>query len=483
MYAFSLLVIAGTVLNLCFNKAKKKALIVQTGITIFICSFVNVGYFFESELINVDYYQGAIILNFIVAVLSKRHRSVVTKSCFRYIACLLVSVVLLIVIPSTSANVTGLSVPRFEYYMTGQLPFSHPIFSKFSVFYLIIAICMAFIVDTIGQSFTREDWIQTLRIVAKLGKVLLVIVCFEIVVKYILGSNMYSSFIVGVFGEGTSTYLTLVSRGSFRMLQGLTREASHFAYGMMLLVILLFTDGKIEVRKNAVWISIAILALVLSGAFSMILSIAFLASYYLVVATYYNSNREGGLSKKAAVFALNLAIVLFLVGTAGVVLIQTNDYIASRLYEVFEVIGGLGKNGVGYYSTLSHVTSSQTRLFSLYYTFREWLKRPLFGLGLGTTFCYSNTVLTLAETGLVTAVSMWLFFINVMKKYCVNLTPCKISLALWILCNFLSGIQSRLIVAADVLIVIGCCIVLFSYDFMEVSNRTDSNNFFEGRKL
>ncbi len=462
MHAFSLLLIISTFLNFFVNKSSKKILIVQTAITIFVCSFVNVGYFIESELISVDYYQGAIILNFIVVVLCKGHRIVISKWGLFYIAGLLISVMLLILTPSTSANVTGLSNPRFEYYMTGQLAFSHPIFSKFTVFYLMISICLAYIVDAIGHSFTREDWIRTLGIVEKLGKTLLIIVCFEIITKYILRSGMYFSFIIGVFGEGTSTYLTLVSRGPFYVLQGLTREASHFAYGMMLLAIVLFTTGKIEKRKNTVWIIMTLLALVLSGAFSMLLYVAFLTAYYVVVVAYYNK-RDRISRKRAAKFILISIIAFTLIGVAGIALIRSNEYIATRMDETLEVIHGLGENDVGYYSKLHYVTSSQSRLYSLYFTFMEWIKRPLIGLGIGTTFCYSGTMLTLAETGLVTSVFMWLFFMSIMKKYC-KATPCKIFLAFWVGCNVLSGMQLRLTVAADVLIVMGCCIALFSFN-------------------
>lgn len=463
MHAFSVLLIISTFLNLFVNKSSKKILIVQTAITIFVCSFVNVGYFIESELISVDYYQGAIILNFIVVVLCKGHRIVISKWGLFYIAGLLISVMLLILTPSTSANVTGLSNPRFEYYMTGQLAFSHPVFSKFTVFYLMISICLAYIVDAIGHSFTREDWIRTLGIVEKLGKTLLIIVCFEIITKYILRSGMYFSFIVGVFGEGTSTYLTLVSRGPFYVLQGLTREASHFAYGMMLLAIVLFTTGKIEKRKNTVWIIMTLLALVLSGAFSMLLYVAFLTAYYVVVVAYYNK-RDRIPRKRAAKFILISIIAFTLIGIAGIALIRSNEYIATRMDETLEVIHGLGENDVDYYSKLHYVTSSQSRLYSLYFTFMEWIKRPLIGLGMGTTFCYSGTMLTLAETGLVTSVFMWLFFTSIMKKYCIKATPCKIFLAFWVGCNVLSGMQLRLTVAADVLIVMGCCIALFSFN-------------------
>jgi hypothetical protein len=245
------------------------------------------------------------------------------------------------------------------------------------------------------------------------------------------------------------------------MLQGLTRESSHFAYGMMLLIILLFIDQKAVEKKNTPWLVIALLALLLSGAFSMVWCVAFLAAYYLVAATYHNTNGVSVSGKRAAVLLMVAMAAFFAIGIVGITLIQSNDYLASRFSEVLDVISGITNNNVNYYATLSYVTSSQSRLFSLYYTFVEWLKRPLFGFGLGTTSSYSYTMLTLGETGLVTLVAMWRFYIRVMKKYCANIAPCAMSLALWYGCNLLSGIQSRLIVAMDVLIIMGSCIVLF----------------------
>ena len=180
--------------------------------------------------------------------------------------------------------------------------------------------------------------------------------------------------------------------------------------------------------------------------------------------TYYNKAGKKIFGKRVAFFVFCSSIIITVLGIAGMALLQSNEYIASRLLEAFDVIGGLGKNDVSYYSTLSHVTSSQTRLYSTYFTIKEWLKRPLFGLGIGTTFCYSNTVLTLAETGIVTVVSMWFFLIKYMEKHCVNIEPCRLSLLLWYGCNILSGIQSRLTVASDVLIIVGCCIALFGVE-------------------
>lgn len=464
MYAFSLVIVIGTFLNLFFNKGKRNVLIVQTAMTVFVCTFINVGYFIESDLINIDYYQGAIILNFLIAILCRNTKLTISKSCFRYMVCFFISFLLLFAVPSTTANATGLLVPRFEYYMTGQIPFSHPVFSKFSIFYLIIAVCLAFIIDTVGKLFTREDWIHTMFIIAKLGKALLIIVSIEIVLKYIFNSNFYASFIIKLFGEGTSTYLTLVSRGSFRMLQGLTREASHFAYSMMLLIILLFTTEKMSEKKNTIWIIISLIALVLSGAFSMVLCVAFLAAYYLIAITYYGKMDNKISGKKIAVVVLFSSILIVILGIVGMALIQRNEYIANRFIEVLDVISNLDKNGVDYYSTLSHVTSSQSRLYSTYFTLKEWLKRPIFGLGPGTTFCYSSTVLTLAETGLATGISMWLFLMKHMEKHCSNIMPCRLSLLLWVGSNILSGIQPRLTVAFDVLIIVGCCIALFGLE-------------------
>lgn len=461
MHVFSFFLIIVTLLNVFINIRKRDILITQTAITVFVCTFVNVGYFVESELLNVDYYQAAIILNFLVAIICQGNGLTISQSCFQYVVCLFVSLILLIIAPSTTANVTGLFVPIFEEYMTGQLPFLHPEFSKFSVFYLTLAICLAFIIDLNSRVFTKEDWIHTMAIVAKMGKGLLILVFFEILIKYVIGSNLYSYFIVSFFGEGTSTYLSLVSRGSFRMLQGLTREASHFAYGMMLLAILLYTTEKSYLKKNTGWIIFTIVTLILSGAFSMLWCIVFLIAYYLVVVTYYNKSRGKLSYKKVVNFFLCSMMIVIVFGIVVISLIQSNEYIINRLLEAFEVISNLGKNDISYYAMLPHVTSSQSRIYSTYFTVMEWLKRPLFGLGIGTTFCYSSTVLTLSEIGLATVIALWLFYMRVMQKHCINIIPCRLSLLLWFGCNILSGIQSRLTIASDVLIIMGCCISLF----------------------
>ena len=374
---------------------------------------------------------------------------------------MIISMLLLIFFPSSTARATGLSNPRFEDYMTGHYAFSNPFFSKFTVFYVVLAACLAFIVNTLRVYFSVEDWKKVLCNLAKICKALLLIICLEFIIKYLLHSQLYSDFIVMAFGRGTSTYLNLENRGIFVMMQGLTREGSHFAYSMMLMVMLLYTAGIIENRKNNIWIFISIMAMILSGALMMLICVSTLSGYWLLMMFARNENKT---KKRIAIVIMYTALLLLVAVFAVNRLMNSSGYIGTRFMDAVSVLLGVGNKNVAYYASLSHVTSNQSRLFSLYYAFTEWMKRPLFGIGIGTTFAYSSTLLTLAEAGIVTVILLLRFYINVGKRYGVKTKLALIVLMLWIGCNVFSGIQPRIIVAGDIILIMGCYIVLFGID-------------------
>lgn len=458
MHPFSFIIIIYSLLNILLIKNKKNILINQTSLTIFVCSFVNVGYFIESDILNVDYYQAVIVIEFLILLVFYNKRVILSKSFLLYISSLIFSTILLLLFPSKTANALDLSNPRFENYMTGRYAFVRPFFSKYTLFFLVLAIMLSFIINELGFCFATEDWKKTLCTVVRFGKIQMIIILLEFITKYVLRSNAYSSFIVSLFGKGTSTYLRLDNRGVFVMMQGLTREGSHFAYTMMLLVILFYTVGIIENRNNSLWIVFAFTAMVLSGALMMLISAVTLSGYYLVIVFSKKLNKT---KKRVAVVFVTVSLILLTMVLVGYRLFNSDGYIASRLTDAVRILYGIKNRNVAYFASLSHVTSNQSRLFSLVYAFREWGRRPLFGIGVGTSFAYSSTLLTLAETGIVTMIAIIRFFISVIKKYGVKIRIAELAIGIWLGCNVFSGIQSRIIVAADVMIILGCCISIF----------------------
>ena len=458
MNYFSYVIIFFSLLNILCAKSKRNILIYQTSLTLFVCSFVDVGYFIESDIINVDYYQAVIVIQFIMSLFIDNKKVKLSKSFLLYISSLIISTLLLLVFPSKTANAMDLSNPRFENYMTGHFAFVRPFFSKYTVFFLILALCLSFIINKLRCYFSIEEWGKVLCVIAKLGKFQMIIVFIEFFIKYIMRSNAYSSFIITFFGRGTSTYLTLENRGIFVMMQGLTREGSHFAYAMMLLVIIFYTTGIIEKKNNSLWIALAIVAMVLSGALMMLVCSVTLCGYYLIIAFSKELNKT---KKRVAVVVMTVSLVLFAMVLIGHKLFTSDGYLASRLADAVGIFMGVGNKNVAYYATLSHVTSNQSRLFSLVYAIREWIKRPLWGIGIGTTFAYSSTLLTLAETGIVTMLAIVNFYLDVIRKYGVDKKMAQLVIGLWLVCNAFSGIQSRLIVAADVMVILGSCIAAF----------------------
>lgn len=460
MGVFSILLVLITLLNLVLNKRIKNIIVVQTAITIIVTCFINAGYFFASDIINIDQYQGAFILEFLVIIIclgARKRKISFSKPFLYYLAALFASFFLLIVFPSNTVNVTGAG-HRFEYYMAGVEPWSHPTFSKFAIFFFALGLLLAFYYLVVFELYSYDDWKKTVRIISKFGKFLGCIIIIEILIKYVMHSELYNELMRIMFGTGTSMVSGIKERGSFIVLQGMTREASHFVVSSIFLIICFFTDMKISEsksikRSNKVWIMLFIIFIMMSGGFSMVAAIMVLGLFYL---TYVMKSGDSKVSVKRLYTLLFLIFAL----VVGLYLVLSNEYLNSRLTEVFDLIGTFGSKTEAYLGSKAYLTSSETRLYSTYYTFFQWLKRPLFGFGEGTTECYSSMT-TLAEIGLIGVVTMIAFFLSSVNKYDVKRNDLLHFLLIYIALSLLVSVNVRMYLNVEPIIVIACFISLF----------------------
>lgn len=91
--------------------------------------------------------------------------------------------------------------------------------------------------------------------------------------KYILKIDIFNKACNWLFGISTSTVTLLKERGSGYVLQGCTKEGSHYVYAIMLMIIMLWATYELT-HKGLRWIIISIILMVVSMSFSSILYIA-----------------------------------------------------------------------------------------------------------------------------------------------------------------------------------------------------------------
>lgn len=464
MNIFSCLLVAAFAYNLVKKKSAITKLIDQTAITVYIYLFVNAGFFFTSDLINIDYWQGALLLEFVLVLLLFRERHF-TKRLMIYIGCLLASVILLLVIPSRQAKVVGDS-GLYQYYMVGAAEYERPEFSKFTFFYLVLAVIQAYVFVVISRRVTTENIMCLIKKLSGLIKVSIVIWIVEFFTKNVMSSSIYNDALTFFFGEGTSMLDTLQLRGEYYSLQGFVREPSQFAYVLAYGIIVLYTEQIInEKRKNTIWILIMALFIFTSGAFSSLLSIAFLFVLYLLYKVYITGKKGSNIYKTILLFALAIVVCFFSVSFIST-LSRKDGYMSIRLNETFDVLKNILKLDMSYFNRFPALGSSVVRIYSVIHSLSNWILRPIFGLGIATTFCHGSTALTLAEVGVSGVWSYLALYFSFSLKDKRYRTVNRFVILSWIVINLLAGCGTRYIVMID-----GCLLLMCFWVVEQLKNK------------
>lgn len=458
VHLFSIIMILFFLYNITRKASINNKYITQTAFTVFIYIFVNRGYFIESDALNVDNWQGALLLEFFMILLI--HKGVrVSKRLLEYLAALMTSTALLIIIPASHARTVG-AAGAYEQFMSGQYSYMVPTFSKLTVFFLVLAIIHAYVIEQIAKKFNYNDYGMLFSKLSNYIHLLAFVGLIELVVKNIFHSNLYNSVMVFVFGEGTSTYNSLVLRGSGFMLTGFNRECSHFAYAMVIGIVILFTNYiRCKKKNELVWILICAILISFSGAFTIIPAFGFLGCLWIIYLLYKDRKAARKFIKGVCIVALVLLLGAIL--STDISRISSEGYIVSRLNEALNTIGIIFTSSDSYYSLLPMISSSTTRIYSIIDTFKQFFYRPIFGLGIATTYCHGPSISTLVEIGVVGFYCM----LNVyFKKFLSDFNTRKISVLLivvWILSNTIMGSSTRLYVSMDGFIIIasGCYIL------------------------
>ncbi len=443
----------------CFSKKElKQRLLNQTALTIYVYLYVNVGYFVNSNIINIDYWQGALLLEFFLCILLTREHKVTRKFLF-YVVCLLIGTLNLIVLPAKNAQVVGVS-GAYQYYMVGKEVYTQPVFTKFTVFYLVLAVIQAYVFLTIKNRVKVKDIIFLVERLSSMIKLSLLVWCVEFVVKNIFVSTMYNEFLTYLFGKGTSTLEELAQRGNYYSLQGFTREPSQFAFVLSYAVIIMYTERLLkDEKKNSIWIGLTLFLIATSGAFTAILSMVFLFALYMLYKIYISGKKGENLLKTFVIFIC--AIIAVCIMTMLVNYLSSKEgYLSGRIDETKDVINNIFNMNQSYFNRFPALGSSIVRVFSVTHTLSNCIYRPLFGLGIATTFCHGSTALTLAEIGIVGLAMYLSFYFSFAFKEKVYKTVNLLVTLCWMVINILSGCGTRYIVMVDGILLLLCFYII-----------------------
>ena len=457
MHIFSIVILAFFVINI-FRKAKfKNKLIWQTAFTVFIYLFVNRGYFIESKILNVDNWQGVLILHFLFLVAYKKIRRI-NNSALLYCTYLVFSVALLVVFPANGVRLVG-GDGRIDRFLSGAKEYlTTAPFTKLTIFFCGLAILQIIVMSSTFRLMDKDDIRELIRVMAIFVKIVVGIVIIEFLLKNVLQTgNLYNEILIRIFGYGTASYNDLALRGNTYMLTGLNREGSHIVYSLAIGVGILFADMKIRKQKReGIWIFVAMLMMIVSKAFTFVLAFIFIALLYIIYYTYSMNKTMLKRELQAVVLLCVLTVGLPIAWYLANLLFGPDGYIMTRLSDAIATVSQIFQQGEAYFSSLSRLESTTVRFYSVVHTLGNWLQRPLLGVGIATTYCHGPAVLTLCEIGVLGVVFFYRAYFRPVILASKNKKAVMLTVIVWFALSTLSGVAVRLYVGIDGFILAYC---------------------------
>lgn len=291
----------------------------------------------------------------------------------------------------------GVIQNSWDAYVMGEEELSYSPVLSLSPTILFGLIRFPFILAVVYHIFKKDDYLRALGIAGVLTNVIVIYGFIELLAKFVFKIDMTETFLNPIFGEEPPTL-----SGTDR-LQGLFKEPSHYAQGLLYLSVLnLFGLRMTQDRRGRYWGYFRfvglLLLLIASTSFSALFYAIVIVALYLVVCHGVRVRYIVGIGGCLAVLAVLLCMDDGFMHALGL------GDLHGRIDRVFRSLGDLfaGQKGT---------PSSEGARFSSIYSMIEILRhRPLFGIGIGVTDASSTLFAVLGNTGLL-GCAVWIYIL------------------------------------------------------------------------
>lgn len=363
----------------------------------FALSRMNYGYFMKIGESELDYNDILLGILFVLSIVMIFKNPKLTKKTGRLsiflLFSILISIVLCIMWP---ADVEVIDYNHsWDLYMHGVASEMQPVaYSTQSFMMFFRVIIFALILNVAYKYYETEDWISISEYLMVPMRILIVYGVVELILKFGLSINVNAG-LNWLFGRGVST------GGGLARLQGISREPSYYALALFNFLILSFarfyTDSSKKLRMvNASWMVVAVILGFASSSFSFL--ICFVG--FLLVWMYLRNFNRSSFPRTVLIISFAFIIVTVLFFSDGFinVAVGSNITILNRVAESINVMKKAFTNTL----VLGRDTSSEAaRLGGGILSLKAGLARPLFGLGIGTTYCVTGLICIFANIGIV----------------------------------------------------------------------------------
>lgn len=351
---------------------------------------VNIGYIAVLGGIGITYIDFITIAMAFACFIKMKNSYEVDKSIISaYILLALsivVGVIFLFFFPSSSPvlSYTG----NWDSYFKGNTAMlASPTFSKQSILQFIRLTVFVYIISIVKREVTIEEWRALVGKLIRSSWYMLPLFLIEFF-TVLTGSDLFTKTRNTLFDFW---YIDMEKR-----LCGFSTEPSYYAISIFLIIAMNMLCLRNEVlnskEKRAIYVIISLYFVIgfFSGAFSFLLAVVALVILFL---------KEKLTRKGMVLFVMAIGLAISVVAhnftECTKTLLNSDVTVLNRLGNTFSAI-------IAFFTGSNIVyTSESTRILSIFITGKAWLTRPLFGLGIGTTVCFSGIVSILATIGVV----------------------------------------------------------------------------------
>lgn len=268
-----------------------------------------------------------------------------------------------------------------------QIEYSSEVFQRLlSTLFFVLALLFA-------GDLIKKNVRQTKKLIVYSTLLISLIGLFEFAIKIGSGRPLVQEITATFFGVTSAQNLALFTRAGHYTLQGLMKEPYHYAYSFIPGLFLIALNNVSVSKKMCVLVSIL-------SIFVLIFSLSF-AGFGVIVAflvlTIIRLIKE---SKRTKGFFVVVIVVACLIISFPLLMLFLNELSIGQYYYSRAVSLLTGEQ----------VGSEGVRQLTISNAFQIFLKRPLFGSGIGTNSAYGFLPSVLSNIGIISFI-LWLVFL------------------------------------------------------------------------
>ncbi len=280
----------------------------------------------------------------------------------------------------------------------------------------------ALIIILAKKLLTWNDYIEISMRIIKWSKPAIYFGFIEFYVKNVMGNLdvtfWFTEIIFGVSEE--STLVEAIKKGGdFYILQGFTKEASHyiiFLFTIVVLMLLLNVIYKLQPQmmkdipktySKTTTIS-ALILIMITGGFSAVwmLLVLFLIFLLLKLREKRTNIFKAVIKQKKSVVFVGIVFLILLC------FISNNEYFMGRLYDAIFVMDMLMENSAILMIGNEGIGSTIARFTSIIDNFYVFIERPILGLSFNLQWAHDTTIEWLAGIGIAGCISLYYLWIS-----------------------------------------------------------------------